>query len=109
MKQLPHACWSRGQAPSLFAAIPEHVDPDAIVLPQGTVPAEGPGAPGAENGPEQPLPTALLPDVDAEELHRRRTTQELFKVSGAVQKLFKIGCAFQELLNAGDLRTVQSK
>ena len=72
-------CLPRGQAPSLFAAYPERVDPDAVVLPQGNVPVEGPGALGVENG-EEPLPTALVPDVDAEELHRRRTNQELFKV-----------------------------
>nr|KAG5714709.1 hypothetical protein BaRGS_000197 [Batillaria attramentaria] len=73
---------TRGQAPSLFAKMEDRVDPDAVVLPQGSVPTEGPGAPGVgvKEDEAEPLPTALVPDVEAEELHRRRTNQELFKV-----------------------------
>ena len=81
------ACVARGQAPSLFASYPDRVDPDAVTLPQGHVPAEGPGAPGMDNA-EEPLPTALLPDVEADELHRRRTNQELFKVIAALHLSF---------------------
>ncbi|XP_076452836.1 EF-hand calcium-binding domain-containing protein 6-like isoform X2 [Babylonia areolata] len=101
---------TRGQAPSLFAAIPERVDPDAVVLPQGKVPAEGPGAPGSTgNAADQPLPSPLVPDVDGEELHRRRTTQELFKaIKELLTKRFQdVERVFQDLDESNTRRLTQ--
>ncbi|KAK7111211.1 EF-hand calcium-binding domain-containing protein 6-like isoform X2 [Littorina saxatilis] len=99
---------TKGQAPSLFAAIPERVDPDAVVLPQGNVPAEDPGAPG--DGVDLGLlPTALVPDVDSEELHRRRTNQELFKaIKDLLTKRFQdVERAFHELDESNTRRLTQ--
>ncbi|KAL8618778.1 hypothetical protein ACOMHN_000206 [Nucella lapillus] len=101
---------TRGQAPSLFAAaIPERVNPKAVVLPQGTVPAEGPGAPGTQKASEVPLPTALVPDVDGEELYRRRTNQELFKaIKDLLTKRFQdMERVFQDLDESNTRRLTQ--
>jgi hypothetical protein len=50
------------------------VDPDATVLPQGSVPV-------VMEEPEEEMPANLMADVDEDELHRRRTNPELFKVT----------------------------
>lgn len=68
---------TRGQAPSLFAALPERVDPDAAAVPQSKAATEGPEG---EKENEEPSPTAVEPEADSEEMYCRRVNHELFKV-----------------------------
>lgn len=75
---------ARGKAPSLFGPRPDIVDPQECSMPiapkiNSPIP-EGNEEEMEVNGHGSPLPTALVPDVEMEELHRRRTNQELFKV-----------------------------
>ncbi|GFN96862.1 EF-hand calcium-binding domain-containing protein 6 [Plakobranchus ocellatus] len=69
----------RGQAPSLYGPRPDMVDPMEEKMPAPPTMSE---RGGEENMDAEfaPLPTAAVADVDMEELHRRRTPQELFKV-----------------------------
>jgi len=60
------------KAASLFGPKPDQVDPDAAP------PVPLPSSPQADQ--ENVLPSALMADVGAEELHRRRNAQELFRV-----------------------------
>ncbi|KAK3772027.1 hypothetical protein RRG08_008265 [Elysia crispata] len=72
---------ARGQAPSLYGPRPDLVDPMEEKMPAPPVMSQR-SASGEENmdGELAPLPTAVVADVEMEELHRRRTPQELFKV-----------------------------
>ncbi|KAL8601492.1 hypothetical protein ACOMHN_000434 [Nucella lapillus] len=102
---------TRGKAPSLFAAFPEPVDPEAKVMPQGSVPAEGPGAPGALNGEDVPQGTSAggVIDLDSDDFHHRRSNQELFKViKELMSKRFQeVEKAFHELDETNTRRLTQ--